>query len=61
MATYFYKYFYEDDLKFAESQLEFYESKIIKIDKEDINENNKLMKKKRIQFVINCIKYSYGI
>ena len=61
MATYLYSYFYEDDVKFAESQLEFYESKILKIEKEDINENNKLMKKKRVQFVIDYIKYSYGL
>ena len=60
MATYFYQYFYEEDVKFAESQLEFYKSKILKIEKEDINENNKLLKKKRIQFVIDCIKYSYS-
>lgn len=61
MATYFYEYFYYDDVKFAELQLKFYESKILKIDKEDINESNKLLKKKRIQFVIDCIKYSYGL
>jgi len=61
MATYFYHYFYDEDVKFAESQLKFYESKILKIENEDINESNKLMKKKRIQFVIDCIKYSYGL
>lgn len=61
MATYFYQYFYNDDLKFAESQLEFYVNKLMKIDDEDINENNKLLKKKKIQFVIDCIKYSYGL
>ena len=45
MTTYFYQYFY----------------KLMKIDDEDINENNKLLKKKKIQFVIDCIKYSYGL
>jgi len=61
MTTYFYQYFYNEDVKFAESQLEFYVNKLMKIDDEDINENNKLLKKKKIQFVIDCIKYSYGL
>ena len=61
MATYFYEYFYHDDVKFAESQLEFYVNKLMKIDNEDISEEAKSLKKKRIEFVINCIKYSYGL
>ena len=61
MVSYYYQYFYEDDVKYAESQLEFYESKIKKIDNENINENNKVLKKKRIEFIIQCIQYSYGI
>jgi len=61
MVSYIYEYFYKDDVDFAKTQLEFYESKIKKIDNEDINENNKILKKKRIQFVIDLIKYSYGL
>jgi len=60
MVSYYYQYFYEDDVKYAKSQLEFYESKIKKIENENINENNKVLKKKRIEFIINLIKYSYG-
>ena len=61
MVSYIYEYFYKDDVDFAKTQLEFYESKIKKIDNEDINDSNKELKKKRIYFIISCIKYCYGL
>lgn len=54
-------YFYRDDYEYAINQIVFYENKILHIQGEDINESNKLMKIKRIQFIIDCIKYKYNI
>jgi len=56
-----YNYLYPDDYDYALNQIIFYENKILHIHGEDINENNKLMKTKRLQFLINCIKYKYNI
>ena len=56
-----YNYLYPDDYEYAINQIVFYENKILHIQGEDINESNKLMKIKRIQLIIDCIKYKYGI
>jgi len=56
-----YNYLYPDDFDYAVNQIIFYENKILHIQGEDINENNKLMKIKRLQFIIDCIKYKYNI
>jgi len=54
-------YLYPDDYDYAVNQIVFYENKIIHIQGEDINENNKLMRIKKFEFVIDCIKYKYNI
>jgi len=56
-----YNYLYPDDYEYAISQIVFYENKILHIQGEDINENNKLMRIKKFEFVISCIKYKYNI
>ena len=56
-----YNYLYPDEIEYAINQIVFYEKKIYAIQNEDINESNKLMKIKRIQFIIDCIKYKYNI
>jgi len=54
-------YLYPDDYDYAVNQIVFYENKILHIQGEDINENNKLMRIKKFEFVIDCIKYKYNI
>jgi|TARA_R110002020_G_scaffold153514_2_gene332908 hypothetical protein len=54
-------YLYPDDYDYAVNQIIFYENKILHIQGEDINENNKLMRIKKFEFVIDCIKYKYNI
>ena len=56
-----YNYLYPDEVDYAINQIVFYENKILHIQNEDINESNKLMKIKRLTFLIDCIKYKYGI
>ena len=56
-----YNYFYPDEIDYAVNLILFYEKKILSIQNEDINESNKLMKIKRLEFTIKCIKNSYGL
>ena len=56
-----YNYFNPDDLNYAINQICFYENKIRNIQQEDINDSNKLLKIKRITFIINAIKYKYNL
>ena len=56
-----YAYFYPDEIDYAYNQVLFYEKKILHIQNEDINESNKLMKIKRLNLIIHCIKYKYNI
>ena len=52
---------YPDDCAFAKSQLDFYLSKRNHIQNDNtLNENVKMLKLKRLNFVIDCITYSYG-
>lgn len=55
------KFFYSDDFSYAKEQLKLYEEKIINIDKLDISEENKKIRKNRVKFLINCIKYTYSL
>jgi len=56
-----YNYFYPDEIDYAIDQVLFYEKKILHIQNEDINESNKLMKIKRLNLIIDCIKYKYNL
>ena len=60
MVSYIYEYLYPEDVDYAKLQLYFYNDKLKKIDEENINDNTKELKRKRINFVINLIKYAYG-
>jgi len=55
-------YFYCDEMKMAESQIEFYQDRI-KIIKEKTNMNDfeKADKIKKIDFTIRCIKYTFSL
>jgi hypothetical protein len=61
LSNLIYNYLYPDDYDYAINQIVFYENKILHIQGEDINENNKLMRIKKFEFVIDCIKYKYNI
>lgn len=61
MAGYIYSYLYNDDVIYAKEQLKFYEDKLKNIDNLEISGSNKSIRKKRLEFMIYCIKYSYGL
>jgi len=61
MAGYIYSYLYNDDVIYAKEQLKFYEDKLKNIDNLEINDCNKSLRRKRLEFMIYCIKYSYGL
>jgi len=61
MATYIYEYLYNEDMIYAREQLKFYEDKLKNINNLDINDCNKSLRRRRINFIIYCIKYTYGI
>lgn len=56
-----YAYLYPDDYSYAINLIISQEKKILSIQNEDINESNKVMKIKRHEFIINCIKYKYNL
>jgi len=61
LSNLIYNYLYPDEIDYAVNLILFYEKKIINIHNEDINDSNKLMKIKRLEFTIKCIKNSYGL
>lgn len=57
-----YAYLYPEECAFAKSQLDFYKNKKKHIQEDNnINDNTKLLKLKRINLVIDSICYSYGL
>ena len=61
LSNLLYNYFYPDQLDYAVNLIIYYEQKILHIQNEDINESNKLMKIKKFQFIIDCIKFKYNL
>jgi glycyl-tRNA synthetase beta subunit len=55
------KIFYSEDFSYAKEQLKLYEDKVKNIDKLDISEENKKIRKNRVNFLISCIKYTYSL
>jgi hypothetical protein len=56
-----YNYWNHEEYALAKSQLIFFERKLAVIDNELCNSANKEIRKKRIQLVIDCIKYTYNL
>ena len=56
-----YNYLNHEEYALAQSQLIFFERKLAGIDMELCNQVNKDIRRKRIQLVIDCIKYTYGL
>ena len=56
-----YNWWNEEEYALAQSQLIFFERKLAVIDDELCNQVNKQIRKKRIQLVIDCIKYTYNL
>jgi hypothetical protein len=60
MTSYIYEYLYADDVDYARTQLKFYEHRLLEIEKSEINDSNKEIRRMRVNFLIYCIKYCYG-
>lgn len=55
-------YFYDEDLNMANEQIDFYQERIKTIkNKNGMNEKEKDEKIKKIEFTINCIKYTFSL
>ncbi len=50
-----------DDLTFVNDMITFYNEKYKSIDNQNLEEEQKQIKKKRITIIINCLKYYYNI
>ena len=61
MITSLYNWYYEDEYELAREQLEFFENKLKAIDNDTCNDTNKAYRKRRIELVIKCIKYTYNM
>lgn len=61
MITRFYNYWNHEEYALAQSQLLFFEKKLKAIDSDSCNDANKAIRRKRIQLVIDCIKYTYSL
>jgi len=61
MLTNLYNYYHTDEYELALEQLEFFEKKLLSIDNDNCNDTNKAYRKRRIELVIKCIKYTYNI
>ncbi len=60
--SFYYSWIYPEEYDFAKIQLDFYISKRNHIQNDNtLNENVKVLKLKRLNFIIDCINYSYGI
>ena len=60
MITALYNWYHEDEYLIARQQLEFFENKLRSIDNDTCNDQNKQYRRKRIELVIRCIKYTYN-
>ena len=60
MITSLYNWYYEDEYLLAQEQLKFFENKLKAIDNDTCNDVNKQYRKRRIELVIRCIKYTYN-
>ena len=55
-------YFYDEDLNMAHEQIDFYRQRIKTIqNKNGMNQKEKDEKIKKIEFKINCIKYTFSL
>jgi hypothetical protein len=61
MITGLYNWYYEEEYLLARQQLDFFENKLNCIDKDTCNDINKAYRKRRIELVIRCIKYTYNL
>ena len=61
MITRMYNWWNDEEYAIAQSQLIFFERKLAAIDMELCNNANKDIRKRRIQLVIDCIKYTYNL
>jgi hypothetical protein len=62
MIARLYNWWNDEEYALAQSQLLFFENKLRAIDSElCCNEANRAIRKKRIQLVIDCIKYTYNL
>ena len=61
MITRFYNWVNAEEYALAQSQLIFFQKKLKVIDNELCNDANKEIRKRRIQLVIDCIKYTYNL
>ena len=50
-----------DDLTFVNDMITFYNEKYKSIDNQNLEEEQKQIKKKRITIIVNCLKYYYNI
>jgi len=50
-----------DDLTFVNNMITFYNEKYKSIDNQNLEEEQKQIKKKRITIITNCLKYYYNI
>tara|TARA_R110002012_G_C11624906_1_gene609362 strand:+ start:1410 stop:1595 length:186 start_codon:yes stop_codon:yes gene_type:complete len=50
-----------NDLTFVNNMITFYNEKYKSIDNQNLEEEQKQIKKKRITIIINCLKYYYNI
>ena len=61
MITSLYNWYYKDEYELAREQLEFFENKLKSIDNDTCNHENKQYRKRRIELVIKCIRYTYNM
>ena len=60
MITSLYNWYYEDEYLLARERLHWFENKLRAIDSDTCNDVNKQYRRKRIEMVIRCIRYTYN-
>jgi len=50
-----------EELEFVKDMISFYNKKFEDIDNHNVEEEQKIIKKKRITIIINCLKYYYNL
>lgn len=61
MFTAAYNTYYWEEAELAKQQLKFFEDKLKNIDNHQCNQTNKGVRKRRLELIIYCIRYTYGL
>ena len=61
MFTAAYNSYYWEETELAKQQLAFFQAKLDRVNAEACNDTNRGIRKRRLELILYCIKYTYGL